>query len=95
MRATDALVKLIAVALKSTGEGGAIRIGVERHHGDVLFTLRATAPRGTTSTVPQDESRGGLGFLIGRGLVTAQGGQLLTESTQEGPRMVVAFPEKA
>ena len=95
MRATDALVKLIAVALKSTGEGGAIRIGVERHEGDVLFTLRATAPRGTTSTVPQDESRGGLAFLIGRGLVTAQGGQLLTESTQEGPRMVVAFPAKA
>jgi hypothetical protein len=59
----------------------------------VLFTLRATAPRGVTSA-PHDESRGGLAFLIGRGLVTAQGGQILTESTQEGPRMVVAFPAK-
>lgn len=94
-RTTDALVKLIAVVLKSTGEGGAIRIGVERHEGDVFFTLRATGPRGAMSAVPQDESRGGLAFLIGRGLVTAQGGQLLTETTQEGPRMVVAFPAKA
>ena len=92
-RTVDALVKLVGVALKSTGEGGVIRVGVERHDADVLFTLRATAPRGVTSA-PHDESRGGLAFLIGRGLVTAQGGQILTESTQEGPRMVVAFPAK-
>jgi len=93
-RTVDALVKLVGVALKSTGEGGVIRIGVERHDGDVLFTLRATAPRGSTTAPQHDETRGGLAFLIGRGLITAQGGQILTESTQEGPRVVVAFPAK-
>ncbi len=92
-RTTEALVKLVAVALKATGEGGVIRVGVERHEADVFFTIRATAPRGTSSS-PHDESRGGLAFLIGRGLITAQGGQILTEQTQEGPRMVVAFPAK-
>lgn len=94
-RTIDALVKLVAVSLKSTGEGGVIRMGVERHDSDVLFTIRATTPRGTTSSSPHDESRGGLAFLIGRGLIAAQGGQILTESTQEGPRMVVAFPAKS
>jgi K+-sensing histidine kinase KdpD len=90
----DGLVKLVVVTLKTMGEGGVIRVGVERHDADVLFTIRAASPRGTLSVPPQDESRGGLAFLIGRGLMTAQGGQLLTESTQEGPRMVVAFPAK-
>jgi len=94
-RMIDALVKLVAVSLKTTGEGGVIRVGVERHDDDALFTIRAAAPRGATSSAPHDESRGGLAFLIGRGLVSAQGGQILTESTQEGPRMVVAFPAKS
>jgi signal transduction histidine kinase len=93
-RSIEGLVKLVAVALKSTGEGGVIRVGVERHDADVLFTIRASATRGTTTAVVHDESRGGLAFVIGRGLMTAQGGQLLTESTQEGPRTVVAFPAK-
>lgn len=93
-RTIDALVKLVALALKTTGEGSVIRLGVERHDADVLFTLRATTPRGGAAASPRDEGRGGLAFLIGRGLVTAQGGQILTESTQEGPRMVVAFPAK-
>ncbi|MCW5833669.1 MAG: HAMP domain-containing histidine kinase [Labilithrix sp.] len=94
-RTVDALVKLVAVALRTTGDGGGIRVGVERHEADVLFTIRAIPPRGALSSVAHDEGRGGLAFLIGRGLVTAQGGQLLTESTQEGPRMVAAFPAKS
>lgn len=94
-RTADALVKLVAVALRTTGDGGGIRVGVERHDADVLFTIRAIPPRGAMSSAPHDESRGGLAFLIGRGLVAAQGGQLLTESTQEGPRMVAAFPAKS
>ncbi len=93
-RMIDALVKLVAVALKTIGEGGVIRLGVERHEADVLFNIRATAPRGTTASSPHDETRGGLAFLIGRGLIAAQGGQILSESTPEGPRMVVAFPAK-
>lgn len=95
IHAIDALVKLTAVSLKTTGDGGSIRIGVEHHDGDVLFTIRATAPRGSTAVPAHDESRGGLAFLIGRGLTAAQGGKLLTETTQEGPRMVVIFAAEA
>src|SRR5262245_5824482 len=38
-RTIDALVKLVAVALKTTGEGGVIRIGVEQSDDNVLFTV--------------------------------------------------------
>jgi signal transduction histidine kinase len=91
-RTIEALSKLVAVALKTTGEGGVIRIGVERHDDEVFFTVRGAVPRGSLGSAPHDENRGGLAFLIGRGLVAAQGGRLLTEITQEGPRMVAAFP---
>lgn len=91
-RTAEGIVKLVAVALKSTGEGGVIRIGAERHDGEVLFTVRGALPRSTVSAATYDENRGGLAFLIGRGLVVAQGGRLLTESTPEGPRMALAFP---
>jgi signal transduction histidine kinase len=93
-RTTDALVKLVTVCLKTTGDGGVIRLGVERHDDDVLFTIRSAGPRGAATAPPHDETRGGLAFIIGRGLVTAQGGNLLTETTQEGPRTVVSFPAK-
>lgn len=93
-RTVDALVKLVAVALKSTGEGATIRIGVERHEGEVHFTIRATSPRATASSTSHDEVRSGLAFLIGRGLVTTQGGQLLTENSPEGPRTVASFPAR-
>lgn len=88
----EGLAKLVAVTLKTIGEGGVIRIGVERSDHDALFTVRATAPRGNVSASAHDESRGGLALLIARGLVAGQGGRLLTENTPEGPRMVVAFP---
>jgi signal transduction histidine kinase len=92
-RTIEAITKLVGVALKATGEGGVIRIGVERQDGEVLFTIRAAAPRGPTSGAPLDESRG-LSFLIGRGLITAQGGQLRSETSHEGPRMVASFPAR-
>lgn len=88
----EGLAKLVAVALKSIGEGGVIRMGVEKSEEEVLFTVRATAPRGNVSAGAHDESRGGLALLIARGLIAGQGGRLLTESTPEGPRMVAAFP---
>lgn len=91
----EALVKLIAVALKTVGEGGVIRLGVERHDADVLFTIRAQSPRSVVSLPAHDETRGGLAFLIGRGLIAAQAGTLLTEVTQDGPRTVIAFPAKS
>jgi signal transduction histidine kinase len=93
-RMVDALLKLVAVALKSTGEGGVIRLGVERLDDNVLFTVRATPAPTRGSTPPHDDSRGGLAHLLARGLVAAQGGQLSSEISPEGPRTVVSFPSR-
>lgn len=92
-KTVEALAKLVAVSMKTIGEGGVIRLGVEKSDAEVLFSVRATAPRGTMSTPAHDENRGGLALLIARGLIAGQGGRLLTENTPEGPRMVAAFPE--
>lgn len=92
---SHALLKLIAVALKTIGDGGTIRVGVERHAADVLFTIRAGTPRGSVAIPANEEGRGGLAYLIGRGIVAMQDGRLQTESTQEGPRLVVVFPAKS
>jgi K+-sensing histidine kinase KdpD len=90
-RTADALVKLVGVALRSVGEGGIIRLGVERAEHNVLFTLKTTPPRGV-STQPQEEGRGGLAMLLAKGLITAQGGEITTEVTPAGSRITVAFP---
>lgn len=87
----EALTKLVAVALKTTGDGGMIRIGVERLDGEVVFTVKATTPRGGGSAASHGDTRAGLAYLIGRGLVTAQGGQLTTESAPDGPRLIATF----
>jgi K+-sensing histidine kinase KdpD len=94
-RMIDALTKLVAVALRSTGEGGAIKVGVECADTSVLFTVRAVPPRGTISMPPADDGRGGLALLLARGLVAAQGGQLTNEVSPGGPRVVVSFPIQA
>lgn len=91
----EALSKLVSVSLKTIGEGGTIRLGLEGHDGDVVFTVRATPARGTVSAAPHDDNRGGLALLIARGLVVAQGGRLMTENTPEGPRMIAAFASAA
>ena len=93
-RTVDALTKLVLVTLKTTGEGGMIRLGVERADEKVVFTLRSSPARASASATAHDESRGGLAFLIARGLVVAQGGQLGTELTPEGPRTLVTFPAR-
>jgi signal transduction histidine kinase len=49
-RMIDALMKLVTVALKSTGEGGVIRIGVEHADSSVMFTVRASPTRGSPSS---------------------------------------------
>ena len=92
-RTAIAIAKLVSVALKSTGEGAAIRLGAEVVGGAPTLTLRATAPRATTSAqISMDEARGGISLVIGRGLLTAQGATLATEITDEGPRLLVSFP---
>lgn len=93
VRTVEALTKMVAVALKTTGEGGVIRVGVERSERDILFTVKAT-PRGSSAGAPHDDHRRGLAFLIGRGLVAAQGGTLTRESAPDGPRLVAAFPAR-
>lgn len=90
-RATEAIVKLVSIALKSTGEGGVIRLGVEKHEdAHIAFTVRGVAPRATKAAAP-DENRGGLALLIARGILTAHGGSLVTETTQDGSRMLAVF----
>lgn len=93
-RTTEALVKLVNVALKTTGEGGVIRIGVERGEKSVMFTVRASPTRNAPSSVAPDETRGGLSFIIARGLVAAQSAQLSTEITPDGPRTLIVFAAK-
>ena len=87
----EALVKLVSVYLKSTGEGGSLRLGVERNDDTVVFSLRALQAR-SGSVAPPDDARGGLALLIARGLIAAQGGQLATETSPEGSRSIVIFP---
>ena len=91
-RTADALVKLIAVAFKSTGEGAALQLGAELIDAVPTITLRASAPRATTSMpLATDASRGGISFVIGRGLLAAQGATITSEATPEGPRTLIAF----
>jgi hypothetical protein len=93
----DALAKLVAVALRTVGEGGVIRVGVERpDEPSVAFVVRTVLPaRSIGNAPPRDESRGGLGHLVARGIITAQGGQLTTEPLPTGARTVVTFPLRA
>lgn len=91
-RTADALAKLVAVALKTTGEGAAMQLGAELVANVPTITLRACAPRATTSTpLATDASRGGISFVIGRGLLAAQGATIRSEPTPEGPWTLIAF----
>jgi K+-sensing histidine kinase KdpD len=89
-RAADALVKLVVVALKATGEGGSIRFSAEMHEGLPSIVLRAANARGNT-VASYDEARGGLALHVARGLVRALGGRLATEVASDGPRTLVLF----
>lgn len=86
-RLLQAIAKVIAFETKSTGDGGAIKLGVQKHGGGAVFTARAIGPGGV-AVPPPEEGRGGLALLIARGLVEAQHGTFRIEGT-EG--LVVAF----
>lgn len=90
-RIVEALTKLVSVALKSTGEGGVIRLGVEKHDAHIAFTVRGLAPRASKTTAA-DENRGGLALLIARGIAQAHGAAIATDTTSEGSRTLVLFP---
>jgi len=89
-RVVEALAKLVSLALKSTGEGGVVRIGVEKRDDKIAFSVRGLAPRATKSTLPED-GRGGLALLIARGILTAHGGTLVTETAHDGARNLAVF----
>ncbi len=86
-RMLQALAKVIAFEAKATGDGGAVRLGVERQGDTVIFTARAFGPGGLPIPPPA-EGHGGLALLIARGLVEAQRGTFLVEG---GDGLVVAF----
>jgi K+-sensing histidine kinase KdpD len=90
VRAVDALLKLVVVALKTTGEGGLLRWSAEMHDEHVSIALRAANARGN-SVASYDEARGGLALHVARGLIHALGGRLATELASDGPRTVVLF----
>jgi signal transduction histidine kinase len=96
-RLIEALTKLVHVAIKTTGERGMIRVGAttSTNADEVHFTVRAAAKSSTAAAPPAstttiEEHRGGLAFLIARGLTTKLGGHLDTE----GLRTVVIFKKK-
>jgi signal transduction histidine kinase len=91
-RAVEALLKLVAVALKSSGEGGRIRLGAEKLDQRPGFTVCAVPQRGPPTTA-HDEARGGLALLIARGLFAAMGGRIAIETTASDARTVVTFDD--
>jgi signal transduction histidine kinase len=72
------LTKVIAVATKSTGEGGKIVLGVRAEGHAVIFTARAFGASGAPVAPPED-GRGGLALVVARGFAAVQRGALCIE----------------
>lgn len=70
-RLVQAIGKLVAYAVRITGEGGALRLGAFASEGAVTFALRA----GGLPT-PITPPKNGLSLLIARGIVEAHGSAL-------------------
>ncbi len=79
-RLVQAFTKLVAYALRITGDGAHVRIGAKRRDDRVVFVVTAH-PAGGASFTPPEEGRGGLNLLLARGLVELHGGTLLVESS--------------
>lgn len=78
-RTVQAIVKLVAYALRSTGEGGSVALGALRDEGRVEIGVRAIPPPGAPISTSHDTARGGLSLLIGRGLFEAHGATVVVE----------------
>jgi signal transduction histidine kinase len=74
-RTVQLLTKVIAVATKSTGEGGTIVLGVRAQADAVVFTARAFGSSGAP-VAPPEEGRGGLALVLARGFAAVQHGSL-------------------
>jgi hypothetical protein len=77
-RTVQLLTKVIAVATKSTGEGGKIVLGVRAQGDEVVFTARAFGASGAP-VAPPEEGRGGLALVLARGFAAIQHGTLCFE----------------
>jgi hypothetical protein len=77
-RTVQLLTKVIAVATKSTGEGGKIVLGVRAQGGAVVFTARAFGASGAPVAAAED-GRGGLALVLARGFAAVQRGALCIE----------------
>lgn len=87
-RAAQALVKLVAVGLKSTGEGATVTISAAAEQGRVRLEVEAAAK--SSARIAHDENRSGLSLLIARGLLGAQNATLTTETGKPGALKLTA-----
>jgi two-component sensor histidine kinase len=78
-RILQAFTKLVAYALRVTGDGGHLQISVSKRDHDVAFFLTAHPAAGATFS-PPEEGRGGLALLLARGIVELHGGRLSVEA---------------
>jgi len=103
-RVLQVLANLLGNALKVMPAGGAIRVGVRREEGEVVFTVADTGP----GIAAEDQLRlfdrywrgasagyegSGLGLAIARGLVVAHGGHIRVRSAPgEGATFIFTLP---
>lgn len=87
-RVAQALVKVVAVALKSTGEGATVTLGADATDGAVAFEVVAAAR--SSAKIAHDESRSGLALLIARGLLAAHQAALATDTSAAGTLKLTA-----
>jgi len=103
-RVLQVLANLIGNALKVMPGGGAIRVGVRREGGEVVFEVADTGPGIAADDLPHVFDRywrsagasyegSGLGLAIARGIVKAHGGHIRARSAPgEGATFTFTLP---
>ena len=106
-RVLQVLANLIGNALKVMPGGGAIRLGVRRERGEVVFEVADTGPGIAADDLPHVFDRywrsagasyegSGLGLAIARGIVEAHGGEIRVRSAPgEGATFTFTLPAPA
>lgn len=73
-RVLDLFARIVAYGVRTTGEGGNLRLSATTKDKDVAFTLRASFPAAVQPSL--DRHSGGLPLLIARGVAALHGGRL-------------------